>query len=321
MNFDKSTPVALFIFNRPKLTAQVFERIRAAQPERLLVIADGPRTARPEEAELCGASRDLVSSPDWPCQLLTSFSNENLGCRRRISSGLDWVFQECPEAIILEDDCLPSASFFEFCSEMLQRYRDDARILHVSGDNFQDGVRRGEASYFFSRYPHTWGWATWSRAWHGYDVDIPDWPVADREHWLEFILDNPREVDYWREIFTRLYQGEIDTWDYQWIFTCWRKGGMSVLPNQNLVTNIGVGPDATHLKEGHSTVGIPAHELGELTHPTDFVRDEEADRYTFERHILGEPPGASSSFLQRVRDNLAVRSRMKRLLQRTTGDH
>src|SRR5215831_13781675 len=165
-------PVALFVFNRPKLTATVYERIRAARPRRLLVVADGPRPFRPEDRQLCRATRQIVSAPDWACELLTNFADENLGCGRRMSSGLDWVFQQCSEAIILEDDCVPCESFFSFCSEMLNRYREDARIMHVSGNNFQDGRTRGRGSYFFSRYTLSWGWATWRRAWSHYDVKV-----------------------------------------------------------------------------------------------------------------------------------------------------
>src|ERR1700750_1760932 len=117
MNNIEIAPVALFIFNRPRLTAKVYERIRAVRPRKFLVIADGPRSSRSGEDKLCQETREIVASPDWPCELITNFASKNLGCKRRVSSGLDWLFQQCPEAIILEDDCLPSLSFFKFCSE------------------------------------------------------------------------------------------------------------------------------------------------------------------------------------------------------------
>ena len=194
MESSDIAPVAFFIFKRPALTARVFERIRAAKPPRLLVVADGPRPSRPEEAQLCEATRKVVSTPDWPCELLVNFADENLGNRRRLSSGLNWVFEQCDQAIILEDDCLPSASFFPFCSEMLNRYRDDARIMHISGDNFQDGHRSGTGSYYFSRYSLSWGWASWRRAWRHYDVALSMWPIALNEHWLAAILEDPLEI-------------------------------------------------------------------------------------------------------------------------------
>ena len=191
------TPVVLIIFNRPHLTAQVYERVRAARPSRLLVVADGPRPSRPEDIRLCEATRKIVTSPDWPCELLTNFAVENLGARRRISSGLDWVFDLCPEAIILEDDCVPCPSFFSFCSSMLSYYREDTRIMHITGDNFQGGRRRGNGSYFFSTYAHTWGWASWRRAWRHYDVNLKAWPIAKQESWLASVMDDPVEIKYW----------------------------------------------------------------------------------------------------------------------------
>jgi hypothetical protein len=312
----EQTPVALLVFNRPHLTAQVYERIRAARPKRFLVVADGPRADRPEDVDLCKAVRAIVSSPDWPCELLTSFAEQNLGCKARMSSGIDWVFQQCSEAIILEDDCLPCASFFGFCSEMLDRYRDDTRIMVVSGDNFQDGHRRGNASYFFSRYGLSWGWASWRRAWRYYDCKISTWPEAYCARWLESILDSAEEVRYWEMIFDRQYRGLINTWDYQWLYACWRQGGLAIQPNENLVTNIGVGPDATHFKEGHSTIGIPTRELEQCVHPALVIRDPEADRYTFEQHIAQKPP-VNRNWLRRAKQVPAVRRRLREMVPRS----
>jgi hypothetical protein len=312
-----STPVALFIFNRPQLTARVYERIRAARPERLLVIADGPRRTRSEESELCRAAREIASSPDWPCELLTNFADENLGCRRRVSSGIDWVFQHCTEAIILEDDCLPCPSFFRFCSMTLDRYGDDDQIMHVSGNNFQEGRQRGDGCYFFSRYPLSWGWATWRRAWRHYDVNVSSWPKAYRERWLESLLDDPEEIQHWEATFDRLYRGQIDTWDYQWLFTCWWHGGLSVLPNQNLVTNIGMGADATHFREGHSTLGVPTQELDNFVHPTKIARDEEADYFMFHQHIVPRNPPKAENWLEAIKSKVALRTRIRQVVPRT----
>ena len=310
-------PVALFVFNRPHLTAQVYERIRAARPRRLLVVADGPRSTRSGEADLCEATRRIVTLPDWPCELLKNFSDKNLGCKRRMSSGLDWVFRQCSEAIILEDDCVPCPSFFEFCSEMLAFYRNNTRIMHVSGDNFQDGRRRGKATYFFSKYPLSWGWASWSRAWRYYDVGASSWPEAYRARWLESVLDNPGEVQHWESVFDGVYRGLIDTWDYQWVFACWREGGLSIQPNENLVMNIGMGADATHFKNKHSTLGVPTRELGECVHPGQIIRDEEADLYTFAQHIAGNAPPSCDNWLLRAKQQLAFRSRIRRILPRS----
>jgi hypothetical protein len=311
-NKTEIAPIALFVFNRPDLTAQVYQRIRQARPRRVFVVADGPREGHPNDRKLCLMTRRIVSSPDWPCELLTNFSEENLGNGRRISSGLDWVFAQCPEAIILEDDCLPGPSFFSFCSSLLAYYRDDTRVMHISGNNYQDGVRRGNASYFFSRYSLSWGWASWARAWQHYDFSFNSWPTARDEGWLKSVLEDPMEIEYWTPIFERLYRGLIDTWDYQWLLTCWFQNGLSIQPNVNLVSNVGVGPDATNFKQPHSTIGIPTQELRELVHPKRMNRDIEADRFTFREHIAPEPV----SHFQKFKNEIALRTRMKRLVRR-----
>jgi hypothetical protein len=305
-------PVVLFVFNRPHLTTQSFERIRQARPRRLFVVADGPRVGHPDDPDLCEATRKMVSSPDWKCELQTDFAEENLGNGQRMSSGLDWVFKQCEEAIILEDDCLPSRSFFNFCTTLLTYYRDDTRVMHISGDNFQDGIHRGMGSYFFSRYSLSWGWASWARAWQYYDCKIRHWPEARELAWLHSFLDNPAEIRYWTMIFERLHRGLIDTWDYQWLFACWRHNGLSIQPNANLVSNVGSGPDATHHKGPHSTIGIPTLELEDLLHPGQVQRDRRADRFTFRKHIAPSRP----PLLQRIRDTIALRSRIRGLMSR-----
>jgi hypothetical protein len=220
---------------------------------------------------------------------------------------------------VLEDDCVPCPSFFDFCSQMLERYRDDTRIMHVSGDNYQDGIRRGSGSYYFSRYSHTWGWASWRRAWRYYDVHLSSWPLALREGWLNYLLEDKLEIEYWTGIFEKTYAGQIDCWDYQWLFTCWCQGGLSVLPNANLVTNIGVGPDATNFKRAHSTIGIPTRELGDCCHPVAMIRDREADRFTFEEHIAGRQMREARKWYRIVRKRLAVRTQIKRMLGASVG--
>ena len=301
-------PVVLVVFNRPHLASQLYQRVRTARPRVLLVVADGPRPGRAEDVQLCDATRKIVTSPDWPCDVLTNMADENLGIRRRISSGLDWVFSQCSEAIILEEDCIPHLSFFEFCSNMLRQYREDTRIMHVSGDNFHGETQRGAGSYYFSRYPFTWGWASWSRAWRYYDADLSLWPTAIAGRWLESIFEDPVEIQHWSSAFDRVYRGEIDAWDYQWVFACLYQSGLSILPNRNLISNIGVGPDATNFTEGHSTIGIPARDLGNCVHPLPIIWDREADRLTFKEHIAGRQP----HWLRRMARGLAVRAGIKR---------
>lgn len=280
------TPVAMLIFNRPETTAGVFERVREARPPKLLVVGDGPRPDRAGEGERTAAARAIAEAVDWDCELLTDYSEINLGCRRRVSSGLDWVFETVPEAIVLEDDCLPDPSFFRFCDELLDRYRDEERVMHVSGDNFQFGRRVGEADYYFTRYPHVWGWASWGRAWRHHDVALTGWTDAD-ERERESLLaqfEDPAERRFWRWAWDGAASGAIDTWDLQWVFAGIAKGLVSINPNANLVSNIGFGDQSTHTGEDESGVGrLPIEEVSfPLRHPERLDRDVIADSRTAE---------------------------------------
>ena len=279
------TPVTIIIFNRPDTTQRVFEEIRKARPPVLLVVADGPRPGQPSDEEQCAQTRAIVDQVDWDCEIRKNYSDINLGCGERVSSGLDWVFNEVEEVIILEDDCLPHPTFFQFCEELLQKYRNDDRIGHLGGVNFQFGRRRGPCSYYFSRYSHIWGWASWRRAWKGYDPNLVSWPKLKKEKWLRDFLDDLSLVDYWTNIFDRVYQHQIDTWDYQWLFHCWTRNRLSIIPNTNLISNMGFGEDATHTVGKDKFHGMETKPvIFPLLHPSSIYRDTLADRYTETDH-------------------------------------
>lgn len=281
------SPLVFLVFNRPETTIRVFEEIRRVRPPKLLVVADGPRVNRPGEAEQCKAVRAIIDTVDWPCEVLNNYADTNLGCKRRVSTGLDWVFTTVEEAIILEDDCLPHPTFFRFCEELLERYRDDERICMISGDNFQQGKRRIQDSYYFSRYTHIWGWASWRRAWKHYDINMDVWPEIRDRGWLCEILHNKRVTSYWRNIFERVYKDEIDTWDYQWLFACWVQNGLSILPNVNLVSNIGFNIKATHTSTQDKFGNMKTEPMiFPLTHPLFILRNAQADRYTETQHYF-----------------------------------
>jgi hypothetical protein len=272
------TPVAFIIFNRPATTARVFEEIRRARPPKLLVIADGPRLNHPSDAEKFVAVRAIVEQVDWPCEVLKNYSDINLGCRRRVSSGLDWVFQTVEEAIILEDDCLPHPTFFHFCEELLEKYRNDERIMHISGDNFQFGRKSSEFSYYFSRYAHVWGWASWRRAWQHYDVQIKQW--ADVETQESFLRDftNSAEKRFWKAKWNGVLAGKIDTWDFQWAFVCMARKSLSIVPSINLVSNIGFGATSTNTSHVSMLADIPTAAMKfPLVSPNLFVKYIDAD--------------------------------------------
>jgi hypothetical protein len=276
------TPIAFIIFNRPDTTAQVFESIRKAKPSKLLVIADGARQHKIGEVEKCVETRKIIEGVDWECEVITNYSDVNLGCKLRVSSGIDWVFEQVEEAIILEDDCVPEHTFFAYCDELLERYRYDTRIVAISGTNLQSGQRRTSDSYYFSRYMHVWGWATWRRSWQNYDVDMKQWPTVRDGGWLQDILNDKLAIKGWQKSFQRVYDGKIDTWDFQWVFACWIQSGLVISPNINLISNIGFGPGATHtFNKSDLCSNIPTSDMPlPLQHPKFMLRNSQADDYT-----------------------------------------
>lgn len=286
------TAVAFLIFNRPDTTARVFEAIRRAQPPLLMVVADGPRAGRPAEKELCTKARDVVESVDWECEVRRNYSDVNLGCRTRVSGGLTWVFDQVEEAIIVEDDCLPDPTFFPYCEELLQRYRFDDRIGHINGTNLLAGrTPSSPFSYHFSLYNNVWGWASWRRAWNGYDVDMRLWPEFRERKYLKQILGDGRFVPFWEYVFDRVRQHRIDTWDYQWFFHCWTQSRLGIVPNTNLVSNIGFGAGATNTKGNTKFSALKAGSMSfPLVHPPYVLRDGVSDRLlAMNRHFLKLP--------------------------------
>jgi len=288
--FQLTTPVVIFIFNRPDLTRQVFAEIRNARPERLLIVADGPRPDHPEDIQYCAAARDIVEKVDWPCDVQKNYSQNNLGCERRVATGLDWVFEQAETAIILEDDCLPDPCFFRFCQEILERYRDDPRIMVVGSCNFRYKKMRAPFSYYFSRFHHPWGWASWRRAWQHFDFDMQQWPDARDAGWpahtfprrgllRDIWRDDGRTLRFWTNTFQQTYDGNKNTWDYRWAFACFLNGGLSVMPDRNLVTNIGFDDRGTHTRKGRCKLRLCDEPMPfPLNHPPKVVCDIEADR-------------------------------------------
>lgn len=276
-----NVPILFLIFNRPDTTQQVFNEIRKAQPVQLYVAADGPRKDRPADYDQCKKAREIIRQVDWECEVFTLFREENLGCKHAVSSAIDWFFSKVEEGIILEDDCVPDQSFFPFCQELLEKYRNDERIMMISGDNFQFGKNNTDNSYYFSRYLHIWGWATWRRAWNHYDVEMKIWPEICEKGYLNNIFSDKRAVKYWESIFTKVYDGLINTWDYQWVFSCWIQRGLSITPNKNLVSNIGFGEYSTHIS-GDPVFSRMAVENMKfpLVHPGYIIRDSKSDDNT-----------------------------------------
>ena len=291
---SETPPVLLLVFRRPEVTRRMFETVRRARPARLYVAADGPRADHPGEAAACEEARGIATDVDWPCTVHTLFQTRNLGCRIGVSTALDWFFEREESGIILEDDCVPSDSFFGYCAELLERYRDDSRIMSISGDNFQKGRRVTPYSYYFSRYMNCWGWATWRRAWLLYDREMALWPEFRDSGGLVAWSDGDEGfVRYWLEIFDAAAAGKFDSWAYRFLFTCWAYNGLTCLPAKNLVSNIGYAEDGTHTFDPNDgRAALPAYDLTfPLRHPGLVVRIPDADR--FEQLVSygsGQPP-------------------------------
>lgn len=258
-----NTPVVFIVFNRPELTRAVFQQIAEARPKTLLVVADGPRF--PAEEARCREARAVIERVNWDCEVLTDFSDRNMGCGGRVSSGLDWAFRLCEEAIVLEDDCVPHPDFFGFCARMLDRYRHDERVMMVGGMNYLRDRMCLRESCAFSRYFAVWGWATWRRAWEKYDIAMAQWPALKSQRQLQSLFGRGEFSRYLERLFDSA--ANTDTWDIQWVYSCVFQNGLSIVPPVNLIKNIGVvGAHATGADGSH---GLPTFALppGDTAHP------------------------------------------------------
>lgn len=279
------TPVLLIVFNRPEKTRSSLEAIAKAEPETLLVAADGPRNEN--ESGLCAQTREIVDSMDWDCTVLKNYADRNMGCGVRIYTAIDWAFSMYDELIILEDDCIPGIDFFRFCSELLDNYRDKDKVMHISGNNFQGGQSRTRYSYYFSKYTHAWGWATWKRAWQHFEWDMRSWPAFRDQGKIRQMCSNKTERDYWTRIFDQMLEGADDVWDYKWNFSVWKQAGLVIVPDVNLVSNIGFGEGATHTKQENAFSNLPIQSLDTIVHPENIERNIEADEFTYDHNFGG----------------------------------
>lgn len=271
------TPVLFLIFNRPYTTKVVFKAIRNAKPPRLYIAADGPRKDRNEEATIVKDVRDyVINNIDWPCELKTLFRDSNLGCGKAASEAVTWFFENEEMGIILEDDCVPSRSFFWFCEELLERYKEDETVMHIGGFNLDDSIANESCSYYFSKKPEMWGWATWRRAWKYYDFDMKGFLNFKESNMIKSIF---KYQDVRRRImndFENFYEKKIDTWDYQWLYAILSHEGVAIIPNKNMVTNIGFDANATHTKDSKNIYADKKRfEITEILHPETISVDDE----------------------------------------------
>lgn len=277
------TPVVLIIFNRPKTTEKVLNSIRKVRPRKLFLIADGPRKNHFGDAKLCAKAREIAEQQiDWDCTISKNYSNYNLGCAKRVSSGLDWVFKSVDKAIILEDDCVPDMTFYPFCEVLLDKYEFDERIMSISGQNVQFGKNKTEYSYYFSAFHHCWGWATWKRAWKHFDFEMSLWEIQKAEAQLSHVLQHKKYISTWAKRLEATKKANINSWANRWMYACWMQSGLSVVASRNLVSNIGFNDNSTNTKASNSRYSYMDAETIDfpLTHPPYVFRYIKADQYT-----------------------------------------
>lgn len=285
-----NTPILILIFNRPGKTKGLFDILKDQKPAKLYIAADGPRNNKEGEAALCNETRSIFDKIDWECEVRTRFLDHNLGCGKGVSSAISWFFENEEAGIILEDDCHPNNDFFVFCEQMLTKYRNNTAVKIISGSNFQNGLKWGSASYYFSGMGHIWGWATWRRTWAEYEFDMDKYDDSFKKV-IEKRFSNKRMRLYWEYIFDMMKNNPVDTWDYQLSFSILKNGGINIIPNRNLVTNVGFGSDATHTHEENAVwANRESFQLGTIKHPATVRCNNLADIFYHYHNELKRKP-------------------------------
>jgi hypothetical protein len=277
-------PILFLVYNRPELTKIIFDEICKIKPKKLFISADGPKEGILGDMEKCLSVRRIINvkNINWDCEYHILFQPKNLGGKWGGYTGINWFFNFVNEGIILEDDDLPNISFFKFCEILLEKYRDNEKIGMISGDNFQFGNNKTNDSYYFSKYLHGWGWATWKRTWDLFDITIKDWPETKGKLWIGDFLDSPHEYGFWDATLDRMYAGATDAWDYQFCYSLWKNKMFNIIPNINLVTNI--GNEGTH--SNNPMINQKREEMKfPLKHPEKIERFKKADIYTLRYYI------------------------------------
>jgi len=300
------TPILFLIFRNPEVTRRVFEQIRAARPRRLYISADGPRANRPNDIAECEATRAVVANIDWNCELHTRFMPSNLGLKMAVSSALDWFFESEDEGIVLEYDCLPDPSFFPYCQVMLERYRNDDRIFSITGNNIQADIRRGDGDYYFSRFTAVWGWASWRRSWSLWRPNIEDFDVFLETKVIESMVTDKKGQGFWIKTFEAVHTGlNSTTWAFCLIYAQLKQGSYCVVPNHNLISNIGFDVGGTNAVDpNHPLANMPHSAITSYNEPTFFVPDLAADTEFSLRAAYSPPVPIFRRFARHLRRNL-----------------
>ncbi len=296
-------PVLLIAWKRPEHLKEVIKSLRFYQPSKVYFACDGASEDIEEKIKVEKTRSIIDNEVDWPCKIYKLIRDRNKGCKIAVSEAISWFFSENNEGIILEDDCVPNPFFYNYCEELLNRYRNNKNIISISGNNFQEGNFIGDGSYYLSKYTHIWGWASWSDRWSLYDINIKNWPDFKKTKEYKELFNSSRERNYWRKIFDNLFFNEKpNTWDYQWLFTSFFYNMNTILPNTPLVENIGYDNDSTHIFSDRELKKQISNRnklklVKKLKEPKSFERSLVADKYSFENHY-------SKNLYRRIIDKL-----------------
>ncbi len=305
-NKEFKTPILLIAWRRPKETNEVIKSLRKIKPKNLFISCDGAREGNEEEFKKVKKTRNILKQNiDWDCEINWQVSDTNLGCKKGVSNAISWFFKNVNEGIIIEDDIIAHKDFFEYCQNLLEKYRNDKRVWCISGTNNQDEIIRGKGTYYFGKIPLIWGWATWKNRWENFDINFSKWPEVKSSQILENIFTDDLQEQYWSKIFENSYEfSKPDTWDYAWVFTCLINNGLTAIPNRNLINNIGFNSqDATHTKwnkfKDNKVYGIGSTFID----PEFIICDLKAEKYQFDFFFGG--------FSKRLKNNPALRIKNK----------
>ena len=278
-------PVLFLVFNRPEHTCASLERIRTASPPRLYVHCDAARPQIAGEAEKVESVRAIIQEKiDWPCEIKTLYRTENQGLREGVSGAIDWFFEQESYGIVLEDDCVPDPSFFPFCAELLERYKDDEQIMHIGCSNLVEAHTEGlDSSYIFSRFSFVWGWAGWRRAWKKMSLSLEGLDAYRQSGHICQLIDNPWAQEYMMDKFQVTSRRENNSWAYAWFYSILKNNGLCIVPSVNLIQNTGVGEaGATNTTKQNTLARRPARQMNfPLRHPGSRKPHPELERLFF----------------------------------------
>jgi GR25 family glycosyltransferase involved in LPS biosynthesis len=284
-----NVPILFIIFNRPDYAQVVFNEIKKIKPKKLYIAADGPRKCNENDLINCSKTREIINQINWGCDVKTLFRQENLGCKISISSAITWFFKNELSGIILEDDCLPEQSFFWFCEELLEKYKNNKKVMMISGTSYLFNKAKFKESYFFTNFFAIWGWATWRRAWDLYDINMNGWEDYKKNQKLLKIYKDQIFTNFIESMGHGAYYNLVNTWDFQWFFSCLKNECYTIMPKFNLISNIGVS--GTHSDNQTSTQFFPTKpiNLRKLVHPKEVNLDYYLNSVIYKNILEGYP--------------------------------